>query len=138
MSFSSFVSEGLDLEASRVATSASPFWQGIRDLGTELWLDTGDIDEAARLWTAEFSALTTNNTLLNAEVQKGIYDDLVTEAAEVVGELDLHTRVVEIAFILNARHGLRLVERFGGNKSAAAAALGVSRSRLYRLLDADV
>ena len=113
----SFVSEGLDLDEGRMDASAAPFWQGLRDLGTELWLDTGDIDEASRLWTAEFSALTTNNTLLNAEVQKGIYDDLVTEAAAVVSELDLHTRVIEIAFILNARHGLRLVQRFGGKVS---------------------
>ncbi len=114
---SSFVSEGLDLNEGRLDASASPFWQGLKDVGTELWLDTGDIDEASRLWTAEFSALTTNNTLLNAEVQKGIYDDLVTEAAAVVSELDLHTRVIEIAFILNARHGLRLVQRFGGKVS---------------------
>ncbi len=114
---SSFVSEGLDLDEGRLVASASPFWRGLKDLGTELWLDTGDIDAASRLWTAEFSALTTNNTLLNAEVQKGIYDDLVTEAAAVVSELDLHTRVIEIAFILNARHGLRLVQRFGGKVS---------------------
>ena len=38
-------------------------------LGSELWLDTGDIEAAAEPWTEEFTALTTNNTLLNAEVQ---------------------------------------------------------------------
>ncbi len=88
------------------------FWQGLRGAGTELWLDTGDIDAAAKIWTREFSALTTNNTLLNKEVQKGIYDDVIRDAAGLVSSLDGPQRVMEIAFILNALHGLRLVKRF--------------------------
>ena len=51
-----------------------PFWASLRETGTELWLDTGDIEEAEANWTSEMSALTTNNTLLNNEIQKGIYD----------------------------------------------------------------
>jgi len=93
-----------------------PEWRKIRDTGTRLWLDTGDIDEAAKLFTAEFEALTTNNTLLNKEVQKGLYDDLVGEAAAALREIapgvDERDLLLEIAFVLNARHGLRLVERF--------------------------
>ena len=112
-----FVTEGIDLEEGRFDAEPTVFWQGLRDLGTELWLDTGDIDEASKHWTAEFSALTTNNTLLNTEVQKGIYDGLISKAARALGELEISTRVVEIAFILNARHGLRLVRRFGGRVS---------------------
>ena len=99
------------------AAAADPFWQGLRALGSELWLDTGDIDAAISCWTREFSALTTNNTLLNAEVQKGIYDQLVREAAALVSGLDPQTRVIEIAFVLNATHGLRLARRFGGKVS---------------------
>ena len=86
-------------------------------LSDDGWLDTGDIDSAAELWVNEFTALTTNNTLLNAEVQKGIYDDLIAEAAKVLSGVDRRTLIVEIAFFLNARHGLRLVQRFGANVS---------------------
>lgn len=55
------------------------FWQSLRDTGTELWLDTGDIEEAEANWSAEMSALTTNNTLLNNEIQKGIYDVFIAK-----------------------------------------------------------
>src|SRR5205823_14954255 len=40
-----------------------PVWIALRDLGTALWLDTGDLEEARSLWTRQFSNLTTNNTL---------------------------------------------------------------------------
>jgi transaldolase len=90
------------------------FWESLKKTGTELWLDTGDMEEAEANWTAEMSALTTNNTLLNNEIQKGIYDIFITEAKSIVRELPSEERVKEIAFILNARHGLRLASKFGG------------------------
>ena len=61
-----------------------PIWQKVRALGTRLWLDTGDIDEAKTLWCCEFEALTTNNTLLNKEIQKGLYDGFVREVAKAI------------------------------------------------------
>jgi transaldolase len=82
-----------------------------------LWLDTGDMEAAAPLYSSEFSALTTNNTLLNKEVQKGLYDSLIHTVSDELKDLDAQTRVIEIAFILNARHGLRLAQRFGGKVS---------------------
>ncbi len=109
--------KGIDLKAPRPTPAASPFWAGLRAVGSELWLDTGDLDAAAPLWNAEFTALTTNNTLLNKEVQKGIYDALVKETAAALSDLDPQSRVIEIAFILNAHHGLRLAQRFGGKVS---------------------
>jgi len=112
-----FVKADIDLAQGRLAPSSSPFWAGLTRVGSELWLDTGDIDAAAPLWTREFSALTTNNTLLNKEVQKGIYDELIHQAAAALQGLDLQTRIIEIGFILNARHGLRLAQRFGGKVS---------------------
>lgn len=100
-----------------VAAAPDPTWSAVRAVGTSLWLDTGDIDEAGALWNAEFEALTTNNTLLNKEVQKGLYDDLVGEAASairsVAPDIDDRALLLEIAFVLNARHGLTLVQRFG-------------------------
>jgi transaldolase len=95
-----------------VPRKADPFWKGLADLGTRLWLDTGDIEAAGKLWTDEFSGLTTNNTLLNKEVQKGIYDGVIADAGKLLGDLDLETRVIEVAFILNALHGLRLSRDF--------------------------
>jgi len=108
-----------DIKPDGPANTGTPdeFWQQLRATGTELWLDTGDIDAASELWTAEMTALTTNNTLLNKEIQKGIYDDFVREAASILGNLDRGQKIYEIGFILNARHGLRLVQTFGGDVS---------------------
>ncbi|MHC4361256.1 MAG: hypothetical protein ACYSTZ_00410, partial [Planctomycetota bacterium] len=61
-----------------------PTWQRLREIGSELWLDTGSIEDAQQLWTQEFSALTTNNTLLNRQVQTGRYDSLIGEAAQML------------------------------------------------------
>jgi transaldolase len=91
-----------------------PVWEKLRQLGTELWLDTGNMDEAGKLWTRQFRALTTNNTLLNKEVQTGRYDSLITDVAKMLEPCGLNEqeKMLEIAFILNAWHGLRLVEKF--------------------------
>ena len=92
-----------------------PLWSRLCGLGSELWLDTGSIEDARKFWTQEFSALTTNNTLLNKEVQTGRYDSLITEADRMLtaaGEVSEEKRTLETAFILNAWHGLRLVEKF--------------------------
>ena len=110
-----FITRGVK-EAS-FKSKPDPFWQDLRKTGTELWLDTGDIEEAEKIWTSEMTALTTNNTLLNNEIQKGIYDAYIKEAKEIVKALPLREQVIEIAFILNARHGLRLTKIFGGNVS---------------------
>ncbi len=100
--------------------ASHPVWGRLRELGTELWLDTGDIDAVGGLWTREFTALTTNNTLLNREVQKGVYDELIPLAAAMLdgcpGMTDQRRRL-ELAFVLNATHGLRLVERFDARVS---------------------
>src|SRR5438309_256843 len=93
-----------------------PIWVALRDLGTALWLDTGDLEEARSLWTRQYSNLTTNNTLVNKEVQKGTYDALVPTAARALREaqpgIDDDTLVSELGFILNCHVALRLVEAF--------------------------
>lgn len=109
---SRFVKTGIT--DSPVKGNPDPFWQSLRATGTELWLDTGDMTEAEANWSAEMTALTTNNTLLNNVIQKGIYDDFIPSALELVRHLPLDEQIKEIAFILNARHGLRLARKFGG------------------------
>lgn len=107
-----FIKSGIDDKP--VTPAHDPFWQSLRSTGTELWLDTGDMEEAEANWTAEMTALTTNNTLINNEIQKGIYDSFVPRALDLVSHLNVSEQVKEIAFILNARHGLRLAKKFGG------------------------
>ena len=89
----------------------------LRELGTELWLDTGDLEQASSLWHREFSALTTNNTLANQVVQTGILDDVIRTASArlrtAAPSLPLADLVLEIGFIINCRIALRLVERMG-------------------------
>ena len=107
-----FVLDGV--HETKAVAKPDVFWQGLKEVGTELWLDTGDMDEAEKNWTAEMTALTTNNTLVNKEIQKGIYDSFIADAKEIVKALPLKEQIIEIAFILNARHGLRLAQKFGG------------------------
>ena len=91
-------------------------WENIRNTGTRLWLDTGDINVAKDLWCSQFEALTTNNTLLNREIQKGIYDNLIGDTASEIRKhnpgIDEKQLQLEVSFVLNAYHGLRLVELF--------------------------
>jgi transaldolase len=105
----------------RVMTRKAPVWERVRAAESRLWLDTGDIVEALRLWSSEFEALTTNNTLLNKEVQKGIYDDLIRKAVSTIRDaasgIDERQLVLEVAFVLNAYHALRLVEEFDAHVS---------------------
>lgn len=107
------VEKGINIDGARVQKGSDTFWKSLRSAGTEIWLDTGDIDAAKSLWSAEMTALTTNNTLLNREVQKGIYDDFIKEGNRALAKLERKERVLEIAFMLNARHGLRLVQEMG-------------------------
>ncbi len=103
------------------AFGKDPVWEGLRKLGTRLWLDTGDLEGARSLWTAEMEALTTNNTLLNREIQKGIYDSEIPEVAAALRKaapgMEEKDLVREVSLYLNARHGLKLVEAFGAQVS---------------------
>lgn len=100
---------------------SSSLWAAAAKTGTSLWLDTGDVDAARALWTRDFKALTTNNTLLNKEVQKGLYDELVPDAAALVrgAQKDMQDALLvqEVAFVLNAVHGLKLVRTFDADVS---------------------
>jgi transaldolase len=103
------------------AFPSEPIWRRLRELGTRLWLDTGDLEEASGLWRREFTNLTTNNTLANKEVQKGLFDDAIRTAGErlrrVAPGIDPEELVREVGFVVNCRLSLRLVEAFDATVS---------------------
>ena len=88
----------------------------LRELGTQTWLDTGNLEEAGKLWKAEMTALTTNNTLANQVVQTGIMDDVMSNAAKKIKEIEPGISsaelVMDVAFIVNCHIALRLVRAF--------------------------
>ncbi|MBN2018943.1 MAG: transaldolase family protein [Sedimentisphaerales bacterium] len=99
---------------------SKPHWQKLNEVGSRLWLDSGNIEEIEKFWTRQFSAVTTNNTLLNKEIQSGRYDSLIPEIMKILNsypQLDERKKILEINFVLNAWHGLRLVEKFDANVS---------------------
>ncbi|MBN2442553.1 MAG: transaldolase family protein [Spirochaetales bacterium] len=100
----------------KIVSPDSSQWAAVSATGTRLWLDTGDIEQIEKLWNTHFEALTTNNTLLNMEIQKGIYDRVVPEIATVIRQnapdIDKNNLILEISFFLNALHGLRLAHKF--------------------------
>lgn len=85
-------------------------------LGTETWIDTGDLELARSVWKQELSSLTTNNTLANQVVQTGVLDETikstVSRLKEVAPELDEVDRILEIGFVINCKIALRLVNGF--------------------------
>lgn len=106
------------LAGSEVQSAPSdPSLDKLKQLGTELWLDTGNLEEARVLWHSEFTALTTNNTLANQVVQTGVLDDIAKEAvadirASKPGITD-EEFVAELGFVVNCHIALRLVKAFG-------------------------
>ncbi len=94
------------------ASASSDYWSHYLSSGSHIWLDTGNIDHVKQLWTTDFSGLTTNNTLLNAEVQKGSYDTVFERLSKELKMLDADAAVKEMAFCINAVHGLRLAKSF--------------------------
>lgn len=96
-------------------------YQWLRSAGSRLWLDTGDAEDADKVWGPEVEALTTNNTLVNKVVQTGAMDGLVGYAARRIRQarpdISDHDLVIEIAFLINARLALSLVGKFGAHVS---------------------
>jgi transaldolase len=95
---------------------SDPLLARLKQLGTELWIDTGDLELAQSIWKAELTALTTNNTLANQVVQSGVMDDVIQETVDQLDKaasgLSREERVMEIGFVINCRIALRLVEAF--------------------------
>jgi transaldolase len=100
---------------------SQPKYAWLRDLGSRIWFDTGDADAAGKVWAAEAEALTTNNTLVNQVVKTGAMDGLISYSArrirEVAPDISERDLIIEIAFLVNARLALDLVQRFGARVS---------------------
>lgn len=128
-------------EAAEPSWGDKPLWEAVCNTGSELWLDTGDVDEATSLWSNQFSAVTTNNSLLNEEVQKGTYDELIEKTAEELQDTVPEQRLVEeVCFVLNAYHGLKLSRELGAMVSvelhtAAAEDLELTLAYARRFYD---
>lgn len=133
--------EGFTPPGSR-SFGSDPAWKALRAAGTELWLDTGDLEAAREIWTDEFSNLTTNNTLVNKEVQKGLFDDVIRTAAAAFRrarpEISADELVTEIGFVVNCRTALRLVQALNATVSvelhpgmAHDAAASIAYGRRY-------
>ncbi len=96
-------------------------YRWLRETGTRLWLDTGDIEAASKVWSSEIEALTTNNTLVNQVVQTGVMDGTIAYAARKIrgirSDISEQDLVIEMAFLVNARLALSIVGRLGAHVS---------------------
>jgi transaldolase len=96
--------------------ASDPALAKLNQLGTHLWLDTGNLEEASKLWRREMSALTTNNTLANQVVQTGLMDAVIQQTARRVREVEPGISeddlVMDVVFVVNCHVALRLVSAF--------------------------
>lgn len=95
---------------------SDPLLSRLREMGSEVWVDTGELEKAQAIWKSEMTALTTNNTLANQVVQSGVMDDVIRDVVasleEVAPDLSLEERVMEVGFVINCKIALRLVQAF--------------------------
>ena len=127
----------MDLGNDRPVFQSDPTMARFKKTGTELWVDTGDLEKAQSVWKSEFTALTTNNTLANQVVQTGVMDKVIHQTIsrlkEVSSDLTEEERVAEVGFVINCRIALRLVRAF---KTKVSIELHPSMSRnIGRTLD---
>ncbi|MEE9258059.1 MAG: transaldolase family protein [Nitrospinaceae bacterium] len=106
----------VEVDSARPQFKSDKLLAKLKSMGTELWIDTGELEKARAIWKQELTALTTNNTLANQVVQSGVMDDVIRETAgkvrEVASDLSEDELVTEIGFVINCRIALRLVQAF--------------------------
>ncbi len=105
-----------EVQGRRPAFKSHPLLAKLQSMGSELWVDTGDLEKARSIWKKELEALTTNNTLANQVVQSGVMDETIKETLskirEVNGDLSEDELITEIGFVINCKIALRLVQAF--------------------------
>jgi transaldolase len=110
----------------------------LREMDSMLWLDTGDAEAADEVWSPELEGLTTNNSLVNQVVQTGAMDGLVVYASRKIRQarpdIAINDLVIELAFLINAKIALSLVQKFGARVSVElhpALASDIARSMAF-------
>lgn len=105
----------------RYEAAGRPEYAALVAAGSEIWLDTGDRAAAESVWSPEVCGLTTNNTLINQVVQTGRLDETIQTVGrrmrEAWPDMSPADLIMEVAFVLNARIGLELVQCFGAKVS---------------------
>ena len=65
-------------------SDSDPLLARLKSLGSEVWIDTGELEKAQEIWKDELTALTTNNTLANQVVQSGIMDKVIEDTIQEI------------------------------------------------------
>ena len=95
---------------------SDPLLARLKSLGSEVWVDTGELEKAEDIWKQEMTALTTNNTLANQVVQSGIMDQVIEDTIRKIRdeglELSEEELILEVGFVINCKIALRLVQAF--------------------------
>ena len=104
------------IEGELPRNESDPLLARLKALGTEVWIDTGELEKAQEIWKDELTALTTNNTLANQVVQSGAMDQIIEDTIHQIRQeaLDLSEEemILEVGFVINCKIALRLVQAF--------------------------
>lgn len=105
-----------NIEGASPQNESDPLLARLKALGTEVWIDTGELEKAQDIWKDELTALTTNNTLANQVVQSGTMDQVIEETIHEIRqeglELTEEEMLLEVGFVINCKIALRLVQAF--------------------------
>ena len=97
-------------------SESDPLLARLKSLGSEIWVDTGELEKAQDIWKQEMTALTTNNTLANQVVQSGIMDQVIEDTIRRIRDEGLviteEELILEVGFVINCKIALRLVQAF--------------------------
>ncbi len=104
------------IEGDAPQVNSDPLLARLTSLGSEVWVDTGELEKAQDIWKQEMTALTTNNTLANQVVQSGIMDEVIEDTIQKIRneglELSEEELILEVGFVINCKIALRLVQAF--------------------------
>ena len=104
------------IEGESPKNESDPLLARLKALGSEVWIDTGELAKAQEIWKDELTALTTNNTLANQVVQSGAMDKVIEDTIHKIRQegLDLSEEemIREVGFVINCKIALRLVQAF--------------------------